>query len=51
MLNIADEAIRPEIIKTPHTTAPVIRSITSLDHPDEWAVTWQAYKRKSEEKE
>ena len=46
---VADEAYtKPEIVRTaPHNCAVHQNLHSPLDHPDEWAVTWRAYKRKT----
>jgi glycine dehydrogenase subunit 2 len=49
---VADEAYtNPEIIRTaPHNCAVHQNQHYPLDNPDEWAVTWRAYKRKTKNK-
>ena len=50
---ISEEAYtNPEVVKTAPHNSTVHQTVTdSFDNPDEWAITWRAYLRKSGQKE
>jgi glycine dehydrogenase subunit 2 len=53
LAHVAEEARGdPELVKTaPHNSTVHTIDLTPLDDPDQWAITWRAYKRKVQQRE